>query len=155
VSLQLRPLREDEFEAWYPATRDAYAEDMIRNGGLASERATAKAAEDMERLFPDHAPAPDQLVYVLEVDGEEVGNLWVSARTEGFQPGLFIYDINVDERHRGRGYGKAAMRLAEEEARRLGLDTISLNVFGDNTVARNLYRSLGYRENAVAMSKRL
>jgi len=32
---------------------------------------------------------------------------------------------------------------------------VALNVFGGNEVARNLYRSLGYEENAVSMSKKL
>jgi ribosomal protein S18 acetylase RimI-like enzyme len=45
------------------------------------------------------------------------------------------------------------MVFAEEEARRRGLDRVVLNVFGRNEVARRLYRSLGYEENAVAMSK--
>jgi ribosomal protein S18 acetylase RimI-like enzyme len=47
------------------------------------------------------------------------------------------------------------MLLAEEEARRRGIDRLALNVFGRNTVARRLYRSLGYDENAIAMSKAL
>jgi ribosomal protein S18 acetylase RimI-like enzyme len=45
--------------------------------------------------------------------------------------------------------------MAEEEARRRGIDRVALNVFGGNKVARQLYRSLGYEENAVAMSKKL
>jgi ribosomal protein S18 acetylase RimI-like enzyme len=71
------------------------------------------------------------------------------------QRSLFIYDIHVDDAYRGRGYGKAAMLLAEEEARRRGIEHIALNVFGRNTVARRLYLSLGYAENAIAMSKSL
>ena len=47
------------------------------------------------------------------------------------------------------------MLLAEAEARRRGFDRIGLNVFGGNEVARNLYRSLGYTENAIVMSKTL
>ena len=47
------------------------------------------------------------------------------------------------------------MLLLEDEARSLGLTRISLNVFGGNEVARSLYRSLGYAEKAVAMSKEL
>jgi ribosomal protein S18 acetylase RimI-like enzyme len=69
------------------------------------------------------------------------------------QPCLFVYDIHLEKEHRGRGYGKAAMRFAEEEARRRGLDRVALNVFGRNAVARRLYESLGYEENAVSMSK--
>ena len=45
------------------------------------------------------------------------------------------------------------MALLEEEARRLGVPRIELNVFGGNEVARSLYRSLGYGEEAVVMSK--
>ena len=47
------------------------------------------------------------------------------------------------------------MLLAESEARRRGLDRVALNVFGGNEVARSLYRSLGYGENAIVMSKNL
>jgi ribosomal protein S18 acetylase RimI-like enzyme len=47
------------------------------------------------------------------------------------------------------------MLLAESEARRRGLHRVALNVFGGNEVARNLYRSLGYGENAILMSKNL
>jgi ribosomal protein S18 acetylase RimI-like enzyme len=45
------------------------------------------------------------------------------------------------------------MVFAEEEARRRGIGRVALNVFGGDEVARGLYRSLGYEENAVAMSK--
>jgi len=45
------------------------------------------------------------------------------------------------------------MLLAEEEARRLGRRRIKLNVFARNTVARALYRSLGFEEMAVQMTK--
>jgi ribosomal protein S18 acetylase RimI-like enzyme len=66
-----------------------------------------------------------------------------------------VYDVHLRENARGRGYGRAAMLLAEDEARRRGCPRLSLNVFGRNEVARGLYRSLGYEENAVAMSKSL
>lgn len=155
MSLSLRPLANDEFESWFPRLRDGYAEDMARDAGMAPEKATALAAAQMDELFPGRAPSPQQLVYVLEADGERVGELWVCDRQDRVQHALFIYNIEIDEEHRGKGYGRAAMELAESEARRLGIDRIALNVFGKNEVARNLYRSLGYEENAVSMSKNL
>jgi ribosomal protein S18 acetylase RimI-like enzyme len=155
VSLTLRPLSDDEFDAWFPAMRDSYAQDMARDAGLAPEKAAAMAATQMDALFPGPAPSPQQLVYVLEADGERVGELWLCARENVPQPALFIYFVGIDEEHRGKGYGKAAMELVESEARRLGIDTVALNVFGKNEVARNLYRSVGYEENAVSMSKKL
>ncbi len=66
---------------------------------------------------------------------------------------MIVYDVDVDEPYRGRGYGKAAMIFAEEEARRRGVTRITLRVGVRNEVARNLYRSLGFEESDVAMSK--
>ena len=68
---------------------------------------------------------------------------------------IFIYDVEIDEAHRGKGYGRAAMELAEEQARALGIGRIELNVFGGNEVARKLYLSLGYVETSVQMGKDL
>ena len=61
----------------------------------------------------------------------------------------------IDEEFRGRGYGREAMLLAEQLARREGALTLGLNVFGHNQVARTLYSSLGYEETAVQMRKAL
>ena len=156
MSLELRPMREDEYAAWLPLMRDEYARAMIEEGGFAPEGAHDKAAADVERLFPGGRPSAEQLVFVVEAEGEPVGELWLAEREDPLQPSsLFVYDLHVREAFRGRGYGKAAMLLAEEEARRRGIDRIALNVFGRNDVARRLYRSLGYEENAVAMSKSL
>ena len=148
-------MREDEFERWLPKMRQGYAEDMIRNGGVAEERAHAKASNDVEQLFPGERPSPDQLVFVIEADGEPVGDLWVAERDGDLEPSLWIYDVHVAEAHRGRGYGRAAMLYAEEEARRRGIGQVALMVLGGNEVARGLYRSLGYVENAVFMSRQV
>jgi GNAT superfamily N-acetyltransferase len=155
MSVELRPMREDEFSAWLPKMQDGYAQAMVDDGGFAPEGAATKAAADIEALFPGRRLSAEQLVYVLEADGEPVGDLWLNVRDDPMhgKPCLFVYDVHVEEAFQGRGYGKAAMLLAEEEARRLDIDRIALNVFGRNEVARGLYRSLGYEENAVAMSK--
>ena len=154
MSVQLRPMRDDEFAAWLPQVRDGYAQSMIDHGGFTPEAARAKAKADTEQLFPGGRPSAEQLVFVVEADTAPVGELWLAKRDDmSGRPCLFVYDVHVDEAHQGRGYGKAAMLFAEEEARRRGVDRVALNVFGRNEVARRLYRSLGYEENAVAMSK--
>jgi GNAT superfamily N-acetyltransferase len=155
MAVELRPMQEDEFAVWLPLMRERYAADMVENAGMSEERATAKAAEDTELLFPDGALSAKHSIYVIEADGEPAGELWLTEREETLEPCLFVYEVRVDERFRGRGYGRAAMLFAEDEARRRGIDLVALNVFGGNVVARGLYRSLGYEENAVAMSKKL
>ncbi len=73
----------------------------------------------------------------------------------GQRQAIFIWDIEIDPRHRGQGHGRAALEALEPIARSLGYDEIELHTFGDNEVARNLYRSAGYREVNVSMVKRL
>jgi GNAT superfamily N-acetyltransferase len=152
MSVRLRPMSEDEFTAWLPLMRDRYAEDIAGHGGLSPENAAEMAATQIEALFPGGQPSPEQLVFVVEAEAGPVGQLWLAERAEP-QHCLFVYELYVDEPRRGRGYGKAAMLLAEEEAGRRGIDRVALNVFGGNEVARRLYQSLGYEENAIAMSK--
>ena len=145
----------DEFARWLPRIRDSYTRDMAVNGGISEDDAGRKAAADTEQLFPADQLSAGQSVFVIEAGGEDVGELWVAERQSWRGPELWIYDIHVEDAHRGRGYGKQAMLLAESEARRRGLDRVALNVFGGNEVARSLYRSLGYGENAIVMSKDL
>jgi len=151
----LRPMDANEFARWLPRMRDSYARDIAGHGGASETDAQGKATADIEQLFPAGQPSADQFIFVIEAGGEDVGELWVAERESWRGPVLWIYDIHVEDTHRGRGYGREAMLLAEAEGRRRGLGRITLNVFGGNEVARSLYRSLGYSENAVIMSKSL
>ena len=85
-------------------------------------------------------------------DGIVVGVLWIGPFTEG-SDAWWVWDVEIDEQHRGAGHGRGAMQLAEEEAARHGAATLGLNVFGYNTAARRLYASLGYETTAVQMRK--
>ena len=56
MSVELRPMREDEFDVWLPLIRERYTTDMVEQAGMSWERAAAKAAGDTERLFPGRSP---------------------------------------------------------------------------------------------------
>ena len=141
-------MEEEEFVAWLPLLRDDYAEDLVRDYGMSADKARAQAVAEID----GHRSA-EHSVFVIEVEREPVGHLWLVEHRDAYEPTLVVYDIDVDESYRGRGYGKAAMVFAEEEARRRGLTRIALHVGARNDGARNLYRSLGFEENEVAMSK--
>lgn len=148
MALQLRPIEDEEFVAWLPLLREEYAQELVRDYGMSADQARAKAVAEIDGRRP-----AGHSVFVIEVDGEPVGHLWLVERRDDYEPTFVVYDIDVDEPYRGRGYGKTAMVFAEEEARRRGLTRIALHVGARNDVARNLYRSLGFEENEVAMSK--
>ena len=153
IRLLARPLRPDEYEDWYRHISEGYAQDIALHGGTDPDTARRKSARDMASLLPRGLGTPDHEILVLEASDERVGLLWVGPREVDERRVLFIWDVEIEEAHRGRGFGRQAMLLAEELARERGLGRIELNVFGGNEVARNLYRSLGYAERAVAMGK--
>jgi GNAT superfamily N-acetyltransferase len=148
VALQLRPIEDDEFAAWLPVLREEYAQDLVRDYRLSADEARARSVAEIDGHRPE-----GHSVFVIEVDGEPVGHLWLVERRDTRGGTLAVYDLDIDEPSRGRGYGRAAMILAEDEARRRGLARIALHVGARNDVARNLYRSLGFEENEVTMSK--
>ena len=107
-------------------------------------------------MFPYGRPGPGQWAFAVESDGERVGELWLGERGDELSRGaLWVFDVRIDEAHRGRGFGRAAMVEAEREAARRGHDRVVLNVFAGNGVARRLYESLGYADVAVIMVKSL
>jgi ribosomal protein S18 acetylase RimI-like enzyme len=88
-------------------------------------------------------------------DDLKVGVLWLASREE-LNPGeWFVYDIAIDEPFRGKGFGRGTMQAAEEYVMSQGGKAIGLNVFGQNSVARNLYEAMDYRATAIIMKKHL
>ena len=94
-------------------------------------------------------------VFVVEEAGSPRGFAMLGERDTEMGRVAFVYGIELDQEHRGRGLGRAAMLQVEQRARERGLERIELNVFGANAPARGLYRSLGYEEIAVYMGKTL
>jgi GNAT superfamily N-acetyltransferase len=130
---------------------EEYAGQIERYGGWTREDARIKAEKDMAQSFPHGRAAPDNHLFHLveEESRERVGVLWYRRAERG----VWLNQVTIDPARRGQGLGRAAMALLEDEARRQGAARIELNVFGGNEAARSLYRSLGYTEDAVVMSK--
>ena len=148
-------MRPDEFPAFLAATKAEYAHDMEVHGGQTPAAAERKADDDMAAVLPQGLDTPGHFILVVEANATAVGRLWLAERTLGGRQVMYIYDISIDADQRGHGYGRAVMRLAEDEARARGIGRLELNVFGGNEVARGLYRSLGYVETSVQMAKDL
>jgi len=152
VPISLRPVRDDELPDWVQASYRFYVTDLVAHAGMSQADAEAKAKADQADMLAGKKPGPEQHLYVIEEDGAVVGRLWFAEREPGF---FWLYQIDLDPGVRGRGLGREAMQLFEAEARRLGAAEVWLNVNGGNVVARSLYRSLGWAEASVHMTKRL
>jgi ribosomal protein S18 acetylase RimI-like enzyme len=154
-TVRLRPITAAEFPAFVTASKAGYAEGIEIHGGQTHEAALQKAEADFPAVLPLGLDTPGHVIFIVEANGAAVGRLWLAEREMAGRRVLYVYDVSIHPEHQGHGYGQAAMRLAEEEARRHGIDRIELNVFGGNDVARGLYRSLGYVETAAQMRKDL
>jgi ribosomal protein S18 acetylase RimI-like enzyme len=150
----LVPLDPDTMDAWLAAETAGYVGDLVASG---EDRGAAErlAERQLSRLFPGGRPASGQHVFTVVEDGRAVGTLWIGSALDGPPDHWWVWSITIDAGSRGRGIGSATMQLGEAEARRHGATRIGLNVFGSNTVARRLYRRLGYEEAAVTMRKLL
>ncbi|MEF9902662.1 GNAT family N-acetyltransferase [Streptomyces sp. P9-A2] len=145
-----RPMTDAEFGPWSARSEAEYARDWIERGVPETE-ARAKAAKDHAALLPDGRDSEGMLLSVLEHEGTSVGTLWLAVRGEQ----AYVFDVEADAAHRGRGYGRSLMLLAEAQSIAAGKRAVGLNVFAGNTPAERLYISLGYGTRRYAMYKHL
>ncbi len=151
--LAARPMRVDEYPTWVETEISGYADDLAESGRVPPAAAFDEARKQFAELLPDGLETPGHSLSVLEADGEPVAWLWIEhGRWSGRS---FVYSVSVAPSARGRGYGRAVMRYAERLALEHGDHILALNVFGPNTVAINLYASLGYLVQDQFRSKRL
>jgi ribosomal protein S18 acetylase RimI-like enzyme len=154
--VKLEPMAPDVFVRWRAGAVRTYADDKVRAGTWTEDEALARSERAFAQLLPAGLATPGHGICSMVAEGGEiVGMLWYGP-IDGLRPGTcYIWDIEVAEEARGRGFGRAALQALEPIARGLGYDAIALHVFGDNEVARNLYRTSGYIETDVMMRKEL
>ncbi len=120
--ITVRAMTDAEFAGWQEALARAYADDQVRAGNWAPDEALDRAREDSAARLPRGRDTPGMLFLVaLGPGGEPVGRLWLGLEhPRGTADCAFLYDIEVDEPHRGQGYGRALLTAAEEAARSRG-----------------------------------
>jgi L-amino acid N-acyltransferase YncA len=134
----VRPLDPDD----YPAVAGVFAEGIAT--GLATFETSVPTWEDWDAgHLREHR-------FVAELDGEVVG--WVAVvpySRRAVYRGVGEESVNVAERARGRGVGRALLEAVIESARDGGLWTLQAGIFPDNLPSRELHRRLGFREIGV------
>jgi ribosomal protein S18 acetylase RimI-like enzyme len=154
ATLQLRPMTHAEFEAWLPRQVAGYAAMIAASGAMPAVAALEKAERDTARYLGNGQVAPGHLVFRIMAGNVPVGWLWLAVPGPDPDPLMaWVFEVEIEPAFRERGYGRAAMRLAEDEARSRGMTSLGLNVHGYNAVARSLYESLGYEVTAMQMKK--
>jgi ribosomal protein S18 acetylase RimI-like enzyme len=134
-----------------------YAADNVASGRWDSQDAALLARAETTRLLPQGLATKDNDLYEIRApaSGDTVGYLWASALHRGVKRVAFVCWLYVLPEHRRQGHARRALQRYETMARRDGFGSVALNVFGSNTVAQALYRSLGFAVTSIGMQKDL
>jgi len=138
--LGLRPMTPRQFDAFIAVQGVSYADTMVE-AGLSREAADERSRTQMAALLPSGQDSPGMEFFHGWVGETVVGSLWLNVD----QPMAFVYDVEVVEEQRRRGYGAALMNAAAIWSREHGHPVLGLNVFAHNAGAKALYDKLGYR----------
>ena len=121
-------------------TEAEFTAHLAREKGVPAEELLPRAQAHADKLL---ALDGNRFLDIV-ADGEVVGWIWIGVRNGPVPDSVFVFDLFVEEEHRGHGHGHAAMTALEPYARDLGVRCIALSVFAHNTGAIRLYERLGY-----------
>jgi ribosomal protein S18 acetylase RimI-like enzyme len=147
----------DDYDLWLPNLVAGYAEENARVKNWPAEGSLERSKNEVEALLPQGIHTEGNHLYTI-IDGrtsEKVGYLWARVYDQSGAKLGFVLDLEIDERHRRKGYARAAMLALEEEAESWGVVRLGLHVFAHNVAARRLYESLGYLITGRNMAKEL
>jgi len=149
--VKLEPLQQADFKRFLEHEIRGYAEAHVRNRNWPEDGAVERSRREFESLLPDGIHSKDQYLWSITDGDRKVGVLWVQVKDQK----AFIYDFVIDEAVRGKGYGKQALSTMDEQLKSMNVDSVALHVFGDNIVAQELYKKMGYQITGIHMKKEL
>jgi ribosomal protein S18 acetylase RimI-like enzyme len=145
----------ERFVSWNEQLVKHYAQDKVDAGNWPAEGALERSARENAEMMPMGVATPSHDLFVGIVAGQEVGHLWLFTDPALPVPETFIYDIEVAEEHRGKGYGRGILEAAERWCAEHHITALRLHVFGFNKTAIKLYESSGFTVTNLDMMKRI
>jgi len=157
VGVRFVPFTEVDFHAWLLQAIPAFALTNVQDGRWSLAESIEKSKEAHALLLPQGLHTPHQFfVRLQDADsGVDVGALWWSESDQPDGRQAYVYNIEIDDHARRRGFARAAFHELERVARERGVRTVSLHVFGHNHGARRLYEALGFEPASITLRKNL
>jgi ribosomal protein S18 acetylase RimI-like enzyme len=155
MGVRFVPFTEADFHAWLVQAIPAFALTNVQDGRWSLAESIDKSQQAHAALLPQGLATPGQFFVHLHDDatGERVGALWWSEGDKGGQREAYVYNVEIDEAARRRGFARAAFAELERVARDHGMQQVGLHVFGHNTGARRLYDTLGFEPTSLTLRK--
>ena len=152
--IRLEPMTPAEYKVYIGYAVKQYADGRVKAGDDA-EGILERAQAEYDQLLPQGLETPNHHLLSIHADGVDapVGLIWFEARDKDGRKSAYIFDFEVREELRGKGYGAATLRALEERVRAMGITRVSLNVWGFNTGAKALYERCGFTVTGIGMTK--
>jgi AcrR family transcriptional regulator len=153
----VRSMTPEDYDQWQSAIADAYATEQVAAGNWTAAGAVERALELNAQLLPRGLETPRTLILRgIADDGHAIGWAWVGLdHPRGAPNTAYLYDFEIAELYRGRGFSRGLLSAVETEVREFGIDALELNVFRRNVAAVHLYKSTGYQVLTQQMRKQL
>ena len=153
--VRLSPMGEDDFQRFREVYVREMAEENINAGIWKAMEAMERSQRAFEDLLPEGRDAARHHFFLIidTLTGQSVGHLWFKQEEGPDGPVGFLFDLCVDKKHRGKGFGTAAIKALDSEAQKMGLRAMRLNVLSNKAVAVHLYESRGYWPRTYEMVK--
>lgn len=148
-------MSEERFNHYYETKIKEYAQEHVRAGNWSKENALKNAQQQFEQLLPDGSQTENQYLLTVMKANESIGILWLYVKSTKHDTEGFIYDIELDDDQRGKGYGTLVMTKLEEFAKTKGVSRVGLHVFAHNKDALALYEKMGYEVASYNLTKRI
>jgi len=150
-------MSENEFALFLERVIPEYAAEKVKSGAWDSTDALGRSRAEHAALLPQGVETPSHYLYSIRQKdcGPAIGDIWLAVDQAAPVRSGFIYDLFIAETYRRQGLASQTMLVLEAEARRLGLHSLALHVFGHNAGARALYEKLGYEITDLNMAKPL
>ncbi|MGD1054579.1 MAG: GNAT family protein [Nitrososphaerales archaeon] len=155
-SITLRPLRRGDLDALVPFA-NGFVREKRRNRELGISSMDRWMTKADEKKFLDitlRNRTKGRGVSVVAFHGERlVGHCDLVGRTTHDERHTGLLSIVVVEGYRGVGLGEEMVRTALEQARKLGIWMVELEVFATNAPARRIYEKLGFKTVGIIPKK--
>ena len=147
MSVTIRKMTDDEFERFYGWSIENHAKKLVEQLHISQEEAIRQTIEEVAEMLPNglNSPNNDLVTIVEEESGESAGFIWTLHEETMGRKQSFLCDFAIWETKRRKGYGQAALSLAEKKAKDAGCQESVLFVADDNAAAKALYEKCGYQ----------
>lgn len=148
-----KKMTSSEYDEYLVLALNSYAHELEASGLISKGMGKDIAKRQFSNLFTNGIDTPNTYFYNIINDNDiKIGTLIYGTRQA---KEAYIYDILIFNDFQNQGYGKKALQLLEEEAKKLGFERIGLHVFGNNPIARHLYEKQGFEIVSMQMQKKL